>query len=179
MIYTKLGEKQIRRRFSLFLAFAFSWELCKNLVDRCNIPQRYIFHSDATWSLSVIVKISAFWRQHKSRCLGPESRQTVGTEAVHWAVCEHCKAVHTPGRDLCVDDSMLLFKGRLGFKQYIKTKRARFGIKLFQLCTKSGIFWDFLIYSGDMTKELEMDGAFLIMECIPITLIEPYVNKGF
>jgi len=95
-------------------------------------------------------------------------------------VRERCKEVFTPGRDLCVDESLLLFKGHLGFKQYIKTKRARFGIKLFRLCTKSGIFWDFLIYrySEDMTKELEMDGAFLIVECIPITLIEPYVNKG-
>jgi len=93
-------------------------------------------------------------------------------------VRERCKKVYTPGRDLCVDESLLLFKGRLGFKQYIKSKRARFGIKFFQLCTRSGIFLDFLIYSGDMTKELKMDGDFLISERIPITLIQPYLNKG-
>ena len=86
------------------------------------------------------------------------------TQMVH----QRCKEVFTPGRDLCVDESLLRFKGRLGFKQFIKTKRVRFGIKLFELCTKTSILLDFLVYSGDMTKELitvpERD--FLMSECI-------------
>lgn len=32
---------------------------------------------------------------------------------------DRCKSVYTPGRDLCVDESLLLFKGRLAFKQFI------------------------------------------------------------
>uniref|UniRef100_A0A8C1Q7F3 PiggyBac transposable element-derived protein domain-containing protein n=1 Tax=Cyprinus carpio TaxID=7962 RepID=A0A8C1Q7F3_CYPCA len=39
-----------------------------------------------------------------------------------------------PHRDLCIDESLLLWKGWLGFRQYIPSKRKRFGIKLFMLC---------------------------------------------
>ena len=45
-------------------------------------------------------------------------------------VRERCKKVYSPGKELSVDDSLILFKGRLAFKQFIRTKRARFGIKL-------------------------------------------------
>ena len=99
------------------------------------------------------------------------------TQMVH----QRCKEVFTPGRDLCVDESLLLFKGRLGFKQFIKTKRVRFGIKLFELCTKTSILLDFLVYSGDMTKELitvpERD--FLMSEPILLMLMQPYLQKGY
>lgn len=39
-----------------------------------------------------------------------------------------------PHRDLCINESLLLWKGWLGFRQYIPSKRKRFGIKLFMLC---------------------------------------------
>ena len=35
-----------------------------------------------------------------------------------------------PGRDLCIDESLVKFKGRLSFKMYIPSKRSRFGIKV-------------------------------------------------
>ena len=41
------------------------------------------------------------------------------------------KSVWSPERNLSVDESLVLYKGRLQFRQYIKTKRARFGIKLY------------------------------------------------
>ena len=37
--------------------------------------------------------------------------------------------VNQPGKCLSVDESLVLFKQCLTFKQYIKTKRSRFGIK--------------------------------------------------
>ena len=59
---------------------------------------------------------------------------------------EKCRLVYYPGENLCVDESLVLFKGRLSFKQYIRTKRARFGIKLYELCSSNGILLDFMIY---------------------------------
>jgi len=46
---------------------------------------------------------------------------------------ERCRKVYYPGKNLSVDESLVLFKGRVHFKQFIRTKRARFGIKLFEL----------------------------------------------
>ena len=69
-------------------------------------------------------------------------------------VRERCTAVYSPPRDVCIDESLVLFKGRLPFKQFIHMKRARFSIKIYQLCTASGILFDFLVYHGRMSHEL-------------------------
>lgn len=39
-----------------------------------------------------------------------------------------------PNKNLCIDESMLAWKGRLNFKRYIPSKRHRFGVKIFVLC---------------------------------------------
>ncbi len=47
---------------------------------------------------------------------------------------DRCRAIMEPGEDVAVDEALILWKGRLGFRQFIKTKRACFGIKVFVLC---------------------------------------------
>ena len=90
-----------------------------------------------------------------------------------------CGNVYSPGKYLSMDESLVLFKGRLSFKQYISSKRARFGIKLYQLCTFNGILVDFIIYLGNLGPILtRMADDSLITERIPITLMEKYLNKG-
>ena len=86
-----------------------------------------------------------------------------------------CCRVYSPGKCLSTDESLVLFKGRLSFKQYISSKRARFGIKLYQLCTSNGILFDFLVYHGDLAPGLIImqDGS-LITERIPLTLMQKY-----
>ncbi|ROL45244.1 Zinc finger BED domain-containing protein 1 [Anabarilius grahami] len=57
-----------------------------------------------------------------------------------------------PHRDLCIDESLLLWKGRLGFRQYIPSKRKRFGIKLFMLCdVLTGYIINVKVYTGSST----------------------------
>jgi len=57
-------------------------------------------------------------------------------------------------------------------------KRARFGFKIYQLWTSSGILLDFLIYHGNSSSELTQLPDFLTTEKIPITLLQPYLNNG-
>ena len=93
---------------------------------------------------------------------------------------DNCASVYSPGRDLCIDESLVLFKGRLAFKQFIRTKRARFGIKLFELCTSNGIMLDFLVYHGKVHTELwNIPGHnFLFSEQVPLTLMSRYLDRG-
>ena len=58
------------------------------------------------------------------------------------------KAAYTSDKNLSVDEQLLLWKGRLGFKQYIPNKRSRFGIKIFSLFELSGYSWDSFVYLG-------------------------------
>ena len=64
------------------------------------------------------------------------------------APCERFRKVYQPGKTECVDESLVLFKGQLKFKQYIKRKRNHFVIKLNELATSHGITLDLLVYSG-------------------------------
>lgn len=58
-----------------------------------------------------------------------------------------------PGGKLCIDESIVPFKGRLVIKQYLPKKRNRFGIKLFVLCdVESGFIIDFIVYCGSQTQ---------------------------
>jgi hypothetical protein len=60
--------------------------------------------------------------------------------------------VVNPGRNVCIDETMVPFRGRLKFKQYIKNKRHKFGIKLYKLCLESGYTYDVKIYCGIDTQ---------------------------
>ena len=46
--------------------------------------------------------------------------------------------VNIPSQEICVDESQMKFHGRLLFKQYNPSKRARFGIKFYKFCQSTG-----------------------------------------
>ncbi|CAJ0965046.1 unnamed protein product [Ranitomeya imitator] len=57
--------------------------------------------------------------------------------------------VYIPQREICVDESLIHFKGRLQFRQYLPSKRARYGIKLYKICeSTSGYTLSFRVYQG-------------------------------
>ena len=65
---------------------------------------------------------------------------------------QKCQAALHIGQHMAIDESLMLYKGRLHFKQFIRTKRARFGIKIFFICPGhpdwQGYSWDFDVYYG-------------------------------
>ena len=61
---------------------------------------------------------------------------------------EKFQAVYTPSQNIAIDESLVLWKGRLVFRQYIPMKRARFGIKHFMLCENTGYTYRFDVYTG-------------------------------
>jgi hypothetical protein len=90
------------------------------------------------------------------------------------------KAVNC-GEILCVDESLLLFKGRLSFRQYVPLKRSRFGIKYFALVdVESKFLVKLFIYLGKGTvlcstasvKEFGYGGSTVL------TLMQDFLNKN-
>ncbi|XP_050305494.1 piggyBac transposable element-derived protein 4-like [Anthonomus grandis grandis] len=65
---------------------------------------------------------------------------------------ENCQNLVDPGPVFAIDEQLMLYKGRLHFRQYIKSKRSRFGIKIFSLCPSKpelrGYTWNFCIFIG-------------------------------
>lgn len=63
------------------------------------------------------------------------------------------KDLYTPEEYVCVDETMLPYRGRLSIKQYIKSKRHKYGIKLFKLCSGTGYTYNIKIYAGKENGE--------------------------
>jgi hypothetical protein len=98
---------------------------------------------------------------------------------------EKFQAAIQPEQQLSLDETLLLYKGRIAFRQYIPAKRARFGIKIFQLCeATSGYSYKFYIYAGARAPALEMQ---LLAEKTDATntdkltfyMIEPFLGQGY
>ncbi|KAI4469673.1 transposase is4 [Holotrichia oblita] len=53
--------------------------------------------------------------------------------------------------NLCIDAQMVPFRGNISIKQYVKGKPTPWGVKIFVLCGKSGMAYDFVIYQGATT----------------------------
>ena len=63
------------------------------------------------------------------------------------------KSVYTPDKEVSIDEELLLWKEQFGFKQYIPSKRFRFGNKMFSLCKVSGYLWNSFVYVVKGTVE--------------------------
>lgn len=62
-------------------------------------------------------------------------------------------------QECSIDEQMIPFKGQLSIKQYVKRKPSPWGIKVFALCGRSGLLYDFAVYQGENTipSELKKD----------------------
>ncbi|XP_045459223.1 piggyBac transposable element-derived protein 4-like [Melitaea cinxia] len=58
------------------------------------------------------------------------------------------KSIYSPGKQLSLDESMVLWRGRLLFRQYIKNKRFKYGIKLYVLAEPDGTVLKYQVYAG-------------------------------
>ncbi|PIO30708.1 hypothetical protein AB205_0063180 [Aquarana catesbeiana] len=55
----------------------------------------------------------------------------------------------TPHQVVCVDKFLIKFSGRLSFKQYLPSKCARYGVKMYKLCDRAtGYTCSFMVYEG-------------------------------
>ncbi|XP_069162816.1 piggyBac transposable element-derived protein 4-like isoform X2 [Procambarus clarkii] len=56
---------------------------------------------------------------------------------------------YVPAQKLVIDESLVLFKGHVSFKQYIPSKQNRFGLKFFVLCDcETGYVLHMILYSA-------------------------------
>lgn len=83
------------------------------------------------------------------------------------------KEVYIPEREVCIDETLVPFRGRLAFKQYIKDKRFKFGIKLYKLCCKGGYTYDLQVYCGKDSNETHSAPTKVVL-----SLMEPLLDQG-
>ena len=81
----------------------------------------------------------------------------------------------TPDEDIVIDETLIPWRGRLIFRQYIPNKAHRYGVKLFKLCSVDGYTWAMKIYSGkSRTGERELGLA----KNVCLELLQGLLNQG-
>ncbi|KAK2578804.1 hypothetical protein KPH14_012833 [Odynerus spinipes] len=85
------------------------------------------------------------------------------------------REIYTMEEDIAIDESLIKFKGRLSYKQYNPSKRARFGIKMYKLCESStGYCYNFKIYTGSDKIDIANNAS----ETVAKELAKPILHKG-
>jgi len=85
-----------------------------------------------------------------------------------------------PGEYLCVDESLMAFKGRLSFLQYNPLKRSRFGVKYFALVDcETKFLVKIIVYLGKKTRiDPKMKERCGIGGATVIQLLKGYLGKN-
>ncbi|XP_067130210.1 piggyBac transposable element-derived protein 4-like [Centruroides vittatus] len=95
------------------------------------------------------------------------------------------QSAYTPGRNISIDESLLLWKGRLQWRVYIPKKRARYGMESFQLCESStGYVHNMIMYTGSETElKNNVQGLDISNQLkstkIVLSLMDQLLNKGY
>lgn len=94
-------------------------------------------------------------------------------------LCAAFNAVHTPDRHIAIDESVISFKGRVSFRQYLKGKPHPWGMKAYVLSeSKSGYLQGVCVYYGRETELIDRDDLGQTPRVV-LTLVQGLHNKGY
>ena len=94
-------------------------------------------------------------------------------------VSPRLESEYSPHQQLSVDEAMIKFKGRLGFKQYMKAKPTKWGIKVFVLSdSTNGYVYRFQIYTGK-NSSLSGSGEHGLCTQAVLSLVQGLEDRGY
>ena len=62
---------------------------------------------------------------------------------------ERFSSLYMPGSVISIDESMIPWRGRLLFRQYVPGKTHKYGVKMYKLVATNGYTWNYVIYTGE------------------------------
>ena len=86
------------------------------------------------------------WHFHNNEILTEDRLQKI-TPLTNLLI-KNFQNVVIPKEHVCIDETLVPFRGRLSFRQYISNKRHKFGIKLYKLCLEKGYTYNLQVYCG-------------------------------
>ena len=73
----------------------------------------------------------------------------------------NCRKLFQPYQNVAIDERMITNKGRYGFRQYIRDKPTKWGMKLWALAdSKTGYTYTFDVYLGKTNESSKFDLAY-------------------
>ena len=84
-----------------------------------------------------------------------------------------------PSQELSIDEAMIAFRGRVGFRQYIRGKPQPWGIKAYVLSeSRTGYMYNVIIYYGKETQLITKPGLNHTTNVV-LTLVDPLRGLGY
>ncbi|XP_046827874.1 piggyBac transposable element-derived protein 4-like [Vespa crabro] len=152
------------KKLALHKYWSIDKYLCSSIFSQVMTRNRYL------WILQMI---------HFSRLQGfADNRLYKISDIINMLRKLFCDTFY-PYEKVCIDESLMLYKGCLSFKQYIPSKRNRFGIKSYILCDcKTGYVQDLIVYEEKSTvTESDISGIGK-SAVIVLSLLQPYLGQG-
>lgn len=83
--------------------------------------------------------------------------------------------IYYPTKNITIDESMMLWRGRLGFRQYMKGKRHKYGLKFYALADQLGVIMKLHLYGG--ASDVLVGGTNHVKKVVN-HLMAAYINVG-
>lgn len=85
------------------------------------------------------------------------------------------KSKKSSGEVIVIDESMIPFRGRLLFRQYLPAKTHKYGVKIFKICDSTGYTYKLKIYMG---KGTGTDDNMSLASSVVMELAHDFLDKG-
>ncbi|KAG7154982.1 PiggyBac transposable element-derived protein 4-like 9 [Homarus americanus] len=125
------------------------------------------------------------WQMEERGLLSSPSPGTSSTPSISPTTSSLTAWLHPPNtcqnkryQNVVFDESLMLWRGNIGFCQYIPSKHHRFGLKLFVICNcKTGFMLDIVLDTRNAT-EVTDDMSLGMAAAVVKTLMAPFLNNN-
>lgn len=187
-VITSESSHRLRRETNLDeLLILFAFWMMLGLIKMPTIKSRYSNNPLLqTRIFRFLLSETRYWNLNRALHFASGSRDANDPDNLLYAmgpILEHLngkfQANYILDQDVSIDESLTLWKGPLAFKQSIKTKAARFGIKTYQLCeSATGYLWSFFVYLGSATRVAPTNRNVPTSTSYVYKLMQPILNLG-
>ena len=91
-------------------------------------------------------------------------------------LCEKFSCLRIPDEMVAIDETVIKFRGRLLFKQYIPGKSSKYGIKLFKICDPDGYTYKVMVYTEKENGASK--NTVRASDNTALILIDQYLDEG-
>ena len=94
---------------------------------------------------------------------------------IHDKIAARCRVVYKPGSQLCVDEQLVVYRGRCPFNIYIPSKPGKYGMKVWVCCdVDTSYVCNLELYTGKQERMPEIDQATRVV----LQMTEPWTGSG-
>ncbi|XP_031583572.2 piggyBac transposable element-derived protein 4-like [Oreochromis aureus] len=145
-----VGEEELRAYMGLLILaglYRSQHEATESLWD--GVTGRVIFPATMSRKRFQQINLALRFDDHLSRP-GCRRENKMGPIKDLWSKwSSRLPTFFNPGREICVDEQLVPFRGRCSFKQYMRLKPAKYGLKIWALCdVQTSYAWRLQIYTG-------------------------------